>query len=154
MKPVEQSIVIDRPISEVFAFVTDQRNTPRWQAGLVEVQPLTDGAPRVGTRHAFVRSFLGRRLEAINEYVAYETDKLVTFKTITGPEVEASYLFEPDAGSTRLTSRVALRAAGPFAGLVQPIMAAGLRREMKAALPALKALLEAAPAEGSLTFQG
>ena len=142
VKPAEQSIVIDRPIAEVFAFVTDQRNTPQWQAGLVEVQRLTEGPPRVGTRHALVRQFMGRRMEAINEYLKYEPDTLVTFKTISGPAVEASYMFEPAAGGTRLTSRVLLRAAGPFAGLLQPIMAAGLRREMKAALPALKALLE------------
>jgi uncharacterized protein YndB with AHSA1/START domain len=143
VKPEEQSIVIDRPVAEVFAFVTDQRNTPQWQAGLVEVQRLTDGAPRVGTQHALVRQFLGRRMEAKNEYLRFEPDRLVTFKTISGPAVEASYVFEPVAGGTRLTSRVLLRAAGPFAALLQPIMSASLRREMKAALPALKVLLEA-----------
>ena len=30
----ERTVVIDRPIEEVFAYVTDQTNTPSWQAGL------------------------------------------------------------------------------------------------------------------------
>lgn len=144
MKPVEQTIVIDRPVGEVFAFVTDQRNTPQWQAGLLEVRRLTEGPPGLGTRHALVRNFLGRRMEAANEYTAFEPDKLVTFKTTSGPPVEASYLFEAAGEGTRLTSRVLLDGAG-FFGLVRPVVQAGLRREMEAAFPALKALLEGRP---------
>jgi len=144
MKPAEQTIVIDRPVGEVFAFVTDQRNTPKWQAGLVEVRRLTDGPTGIGTRHVFVRNFLGRRMEGTNEYVAYQPDKLVTFRTISGPPLEASYMFEPAGTGTRITSRVQLQGSGLF-GLIEPVVAAGLRREMKAAFPALKALLESRP---------
>jgi uncharacterized protein YndB with AHSA1/START domain len=148
MKPAEQSIVIDRPIAEVFAFVTDQRNTPQWQAGLVEVRPLAAGLPGVGKRYALVRNFMGRRMEAVNEYLRYETDRLVTFKTISGPEVEASYLFEPVENGTRVTSRVQLQISG-LMGLFDPLIGMSLRREMRAALPALKALLESRPHDGS-----
>jgi len=144
MKLAEQTIVIDRPVAEVFAFVSDQRNTPQWQGGLVEVQRLTDGPPGIGTRHVFVRNFLGRRMEGTNEYVAYEPDRLVTFRTTSGPPLEASYFFEPAGTGTRLTSRVQLHGSGLF-GLIEPVVAAGLRREMKAAFPALKALLESRP---------
>jgi uncharacterized protein YndB with AHSA1/START domain len=141
MIKAERTVVIDRPIEEVFAFVTDQTNTPAWQAGLLDVQRTTPGPIGVGTRHTLVRSFLGRRMEAENEYVSYEPGKLVTFRTTSGPPLVASYLFEPAPGGTRLTSRVELHGAGLF-GLMEPVIGAGLRREMKAALPALKALLE------------
>ena len=141
MKPAEQTIVIDRPVGEVFAFVTDQRNTPQWQAGLLEVTRLTEGPSGIGTRHALVRNFLGRRMEATNEYTAFEPDRLVTFKTTSGPPLEASYLFEAAGEGTRLTSRVLLDGAG-FFGLISPVIQAGLRREMRVALPALKALME------------
>jgi uncharacterized protein YndB with AHSA1/START domain len=147
MKPAEQTIVIDRPIAEVFAFVTDQRNTPAWQAGLVEARPLVAGPPGVGTRHAIVRHFMGRRMEAVNEYLRYEPNKLVTFKTISGPKVEASYLFEAVDGGTRVTSRVQLQMPG-LMGLFDPLIGMSLRREMRAALPALKALLESRQHEG------
>lgn len=65
MIDVEDSIVINRPIGEVFAFVADQTNAPRWQNGLEQVRRTTDGPPGVGTKHVVVRKFLGRRLELI-----------------------------------------------------------------------------------------
>jgi uncharacterized membrane protein len=45
MIDVEDSIVINRPIGEVFAFVADQTNAPRWQNGLEQVRRTTDGPP-------------------------------------------------------------------------------------------------------------
>jgi uncharacterized protein YndB with AHSA1/START domain len=141
MVKAERTVVIDRPIQQVFAYVTDQTNTPSWQAGLVEVRRTTAGPIGLGTKHTLVRNFMGRRMEADNEYVAYEANKLVTFRTTSGPPLTASYLFEIAPSGTRLTSRVELHGAGYF-GLLEPVIGAGLRREMKAALPALKALLE------------
>ena len=143
MIKAEKSVVIDRPIEDVFDFVGDQRNGPRWQAGLTEVRRLTDGPPGLGTRHTIVRTFLGRRMEADNEYIAFEPGKLITFRTTSGPmPLEASYLVEPAAGGTKLTSRIEMHAAG-FVSLAEPLIARGLRREMNAALTKLKGLLEA-----------
>jgi len=138
----EKSIVINRPIDEVFAYVGDQRNTPQWQSGLIEVKRLTDGPPGIGTKHTFVRSFMGRKMEASNEYIAYEPGRIITFKTTSGPvQLEASYLFEAVAGGTHLTSRIAMDAKG-LVSLAEPLIARSLRREMDAAFVALKSLLE------------
>jgi uncharacterized protein YndB with AHSA1/START domain len=138
----EQSGIVDRPIEEVFAFIGDQTNTPQWQAGLLDVRRTTEGPIGVGTKHTFVRRFMGRRLEADNEYVAYEPNKLITFKTTTGPvRLLASYFFEAIDEGTRVTSRVEMDASG-FMSLAEPLIAAGLKREMKAATRALKDLLE------------
>ena len=43
MLTVEGSIVIGRPAEDVFAYVSDQTNAPRWQRGLLEVRRTTDG---------------------------------------------------------------------------------------------------------------
>jgi uncharacterized protein YndB with AHSA1/START domain len=142
MIKAEQNSIIDRPIEEVFAYVGDQTNTPAWQSGLVEVRRTTEGPIGVGTKHTFVRTFMGRRMEADNEYVAYEPNKLITFRTTSGPvRLEASYLFEAVAPGTRLTSRIEMDASG-FMSLAEPLIAAGLRREMKTGFRVLKSLLE------------
>ncbi len=86
MIKVEKSIVIDRPAEEVFAFVADQTNAPRWQSGLVEVRRTTAGALGIGTQHAFVRKFMGRRLEANNEYIAYEPNETIVFRKLKAPQ--------------------------------------------------------------------
>jgi uncharacterized protein YndB with AHSA1/START domain len=138
----ERSAVIDRPIEDVFAFVGDQTNTPQWQSGLVEVRRTSDGPIGVGTTHTLVRRFMGRRMEADNEYVAYEPNKRIAFRTTSGPvRLEASYFFESTVEGTRLTSLIEMDASG-FMSLAEPLIAAGLRREMKAAFPVLKELLE------------
>jgi uncharacterized protein YndB with AHSA1/START domain len=138
----EHSRIIDRPIEDVFAFVGDQTNTPRWQAGLVEVRRTSDGPIGIGTTHTLVRTFMRRRMEADNEYLAYVPNELITFRTTTGPvRMEASYVFESTADGTRLTSRIEMDASG-LMNLAEPLIAAGLRREMKAAFQVLKDLLE------------
>ena len=95
MIKVEQSIIINCPVEVVFTFVADQTKAPQWQSGLLEVQRTTNGRLGIGTKHIAVRKFMGRRVEATNEYVVYEPYKEVTFKGIAGSsEFQHSYLIE------------------------------------------------------------
>jgi uncharacterized protein YndB with AHSA1/START domain len=142
MIEVEDSIVIARPIGEVFTFVADQTNAPRWQEGLSEVRRVTEGPPGVGTKHVVVRKFMGRKLELTNEYVHYEPNTKVTFTGASGPSrFEAEYLINMTAEGTRLTCRMQMEQKGLFK-LGDPLVAASLRREFAANLQNLKALLE------------
>jgi uncharacterized membrane protein len=143
MVTVEKGIVIDRPAEDVFAFVSDHTNAPRWQRGLLEVRRASDGPIGVGTRHTLVRTFMGRRLEASNQFTHYEPNKLVAFDIISSwVPGHGSYVVEP-AGThrARLTARVELRPMGLFR-VAEPLMAAALTREVEANLDALKSLLE------------
>lgn len=142
MIKINKSLVINRPIDEVFDYIGDQRNTPQWQSGLVEVRRITEGPPGIGTKHAFVRKFMGRKMEATNEYIAYEPNKKITFKTTSGPvRLEASYLFESTADGTKVTGLIEMQAAGLF-GFAEPLIAKSLDRESDAAMTELKRLLE------------
>ena len=86
---------------------------------------------------------MGRRLAVENEYVAFEPDRRVAFRTTSGPTpLEASYLVEPVEVGTRVTSTIEMDASG-FLSLAEPLIAVGLRREMDAAFRELKAQLEA-----------
>jgi len=143
-----ESIIIQRPVEEVFAFVADQRNAPEWQSGLLEVRRTDEGPLGVGATHAVVRKFMGRRMEVNNEYVTYEPNTQVTFKSTAGPmPFEFSYLTESTPAGTRLTGKMEMQAAG-FMGLAEPLIGASLKREMRAGFGELKDLLEnqAAPA--------
>lgn len=142
MIEVEDSIVIARPIGEVFTFVADQTNAPRWQDGLLEVRRITDGPPGVGTRHVAVRRFMGRKLELTNEYVHYEPNTKITFTGASGPSsFEAAYLTDTTADGTRVTCRMRMEQRGLFK-LGDPLVVAGLRREFAVNLENLKGLLE------------
>ena len=81
-------------------------------------------------------------MEADNEYVAYEPYRQIAFKVTSGPmRAEASYLFEAVAEGTRVTSKIEMDMSG-LLSLAEPLIAASLRREVEAAIPVLKDLLE------------
>ena len=139
---IEDSILINRPIEEVFAFVADQTNAPKWQDGLIEVRRLTDGPVGVGTKHAATRIFLGRKMELTNEYIKYEPNKQVIFKAEAGPmHSEVSYLTESTTNGTKLTCKMQVEQSGLFS-LAEPLMAKGFKRDFAANFRTLKALLE------------
>jgi uncharacterized membrane protein len=138
----EGNVVIQRPVEEVFAYVSDLTHSAEWQAGLVEVRRLTEGPLGVGTRYAFVRQFMGRKMEASNEFVAYEPNTTVRFRIPSGPMPgHGTYLFEATPDGTKVTSRVELQPRG-LSRLAAPLIGASLRREIAAGLPVLKELLE------------
>ena len=58
MTSIERSIVIDRPIDEVWEFVHDTTKDALWQTTLVESEKLTDGPMGLGTRVRELRHFL------------------------------------------------------------------------------------------------
>jgi len=139
---IEGSITIKRPTEEVFAYVSDLRHSREWQKGLSEVRKTTEGRLGVGTRFTFVRKFLGRRLEGSNEFIEYKPNALVAFRFAAGPiPGEAAYLFESAPEGCKLTSRIAMRTGG-LSKLAEPLIAAGLSRDVETNLGKLKNVLE------------
>ncbi len=140
---VDRQVVINRPVSDVFDFVSDQLNAPRWQKGLLNVTRLTEMPVGVGTRYAFFRKVAGRRIEGQSEYYEYEPNHKVAFRFNSGAASGAgSYEVEPiSPDQTRLNSSVELHPTG-LARLIGPIMAIAIKRDDDADLATLKRLLE------------
>ena len=139
---VEKSIVIARPVEEVFAYVTDFRHSPEWQEGMLEVRKMTDGPLRVGTRFEFVRKLMGRKVDGAVEFVAYKPNSEARWTLIGGPMPgQASYLLESTPEGTNVTNTVELHPSG-LSRLAGPFIAASIRRQMSAAQRTLKELLE------------
>ncbi|MFP4553771.1 MAG: hypothetical protein ACLFRT_07895 [Actinomycetota bacterium] len=51
MPVVDESIVIDRSRSEVFAFATDPENVPLYYSNMLSFEQLTEGPVGEGTRN-------------------------------------------------------------------------------------------------------
>lgn len=136
-------IDIGRPAREVFDFVADQTNAPRWQKGLHEVRRITPVPVGVGTEHVIARRFAGMNIEARNRYTAFEPGRFVSFEIHTGKITgEASYLVEPTGANTsRLISEVNFRVSG-LARMATPVLARMFERDGRNNLATLKELLE------------
>ena len=121
--------------------MTDLRNAPEWQSGLLEMRQTTEGPVCTGTKYVGVRRFLGRKIESSMEIVAYEPNTKLIWKTISSPTpFVSSWFFESTAEGTKVISN--LEGEAGFFGLADPLVAAAARRDMEAGFGTLKDLLE------------
>lgn len=142
MTKIERSIVIDRPIDEVFEFTHDLANSPLWQTTLVEAVPLSKWRMGVGWRWREVRTFLGKRIETIIEMTEYRPNTGSAVKMVSGPvPLSGRYRLERVDGGTKFTVSGELDAHG-FFRLTEPVFARLTGRELEANLGHLKDLLE------------
>jgi hypothetical protein len=56
----ENTVLISRPIEDVFAFLSDFENVPKWNDAIVETRKVSEGAVGVGTIYQQVRSVPSR----------------------------------------------------------------------------------------------
>src|SRR3990172_1683767 len=100
MITVEKSIMIDKPVAEVFAYASNIDNVTKWQDSVESVE--VEGDPgTVGGKYTEVRKFLGREMKTTLEITAFELNDKWSAKVIRGPvpyEVVARY--ESTTGGT------------------------------------------------------
>jgi uncharacterized protein YndB with AHSA1/START domain len=139
------SIIIERPIEEVFAFLTDARNNPLWQAnaGLKATRQEPEEPVGVGTRITETWQCMGRKTEATREVTEYELNHKCTQRHLWGASSikEGVLLFEPVGDQTRCTYTALVQAGGVFA-LAEPFLASTLKKAMETTLAEAKHVLE------------
>jgi Polyketide cyclase / dehydrase and lipid transport len=75
---IEGEIVIERPVDEVFDFVADARNEPRYNPRMLRAEKLTPGPVGLGTRFRDEFKSVGRPAEVTIEVVGYERPRRLT----------------------------------------------------------------------------
>jgi len=144
----ELSVVIERPVEEVFAFATDPENDPLWQSTSLETERTSGGPVGVGTTFRNTSKFLGRRIETAYEVTEMEPPRRQCVKIVSGPiPGSGCYLFEPAEGGTRFTQTFDAEVGG-FFRLAEPLVARAIRRQTEADMATLKDVLEAGGAGG------
>lgn len=137
----EVSLHVNRPVEQVFAFLVDLQNVPRWQSNLVQVRQLTQGALHVGTQVYQLRRF-GRRLSEVRaEFTDFELNKRFAMKTLTKPHVTVSFSLDPEDGGTRLRYKFILLTNG-IMRLFEPLFERMLKEQRESDFETLKGLLE------------
>jgi carbon monoxide dehydrogenase subunit G len=138
----EQSIEIERPPAEVFAFLADPANLPRWQPAVVEVSADPPGAFAPGSRLTERRTFLGNSVRSTLEVTALEPDRRLDLTTVEGPvRFRVSHRLESSGDGTRLTL-VGEGGPGGALRLAGPLLRRAVNRQARDDLRRLKRLLE------------
>jgi hypothetical protein len=89
-------IEIARPRADVAAYAADPDNATAWYENIKRVDWLTQPPLAVGSRLAFVATFLGRRLEYTYEVREHVPGERFVMSTSEGPfPMETTYSWEP-----------------------------------------------------------
>jgi uncharacterized membrane protein len=136
---------IDRPRDEVAAYLRDPANDTRWIGGIRSARLLTPGPVAVGSQVERVASFLGRRVEYVNEITELTGDQLV-MRSVRSPfPMRVTYGHRQAAdGATEVSVRVE-GDAGRFYALLAPLLGVAVRRSITRDLRNLKQVLEGQP---------
>jgi len=138
----EDSIVISRPVAEVFAFTVDPEKEPLWQPSVRESRQISEGPMGKGATVRNVTRLLGRNMESFWEVTEYEVNRKRGARSSSRSFPYAFVdIYEPVDGGTKLTSYVQLEAVGIFK-LVEPLVGFVVRRQLASILSNLKTLLE------------
>ena len=123
MIKVEGSVEINRPIEQVWKFLTSVENASKWDTGIVEAKQTSDGPVGLGTTVEAVSESRNKRRILTVEVTEYDLNKRVAWTVAntgfgTGKVI---YKFEPIRNGTRLSksSEVDLKS---FFKLLTPII--------------------------------
>jgi uncharacterized membrane protein len=144
MIKAEHSVVIRRPVEQVFTFLADFKNEPQFVPAVVKTEQTSAGPIGVGTTYREVnRLILGLRTAAAYQITEYEPNHKVAFKSLSGPaQFKGGYTVEAIGGGTQVTLAGEAVMVGLFK-LLEPIIARTVAKQVVASLTNLKAVLEA-----------
>ena len=143
MATFEINLVINRPIEEVFAFISNPENQPRWRATTLEISRTSSEPLGVGSVFKGRFTFLGRPFEGNLEITAHEPYQQYGSRMVEGPfPLEARYTLEPAESGTHLTLVIEGQPGG-FFKLAEPLVVSLAKRSYESDLHNLKDMLEA-----------
>jgi carbon monoxide dehydrogenase subunit G len=103
----ESTVVIDRPIEEVFAFLADGENDKKFSPRVLEIRKTTDGPPGLGTVYASTVKDAGMTTKREFKLTEFAAPTRIRWSELSKNIVVASeggYDLEPAGeGKTRLT---------------------------------------------------
>ena len=142
MKRYEHSIEIERPVEEVFDFISQPENFPLWQESLLEIRREAKGPLRVGSEVTEIRRFMGRKMETTWTCTEHEPCERSSIEEDEGlVPFKGTFELEALGGSTLFTWTV--ETPGPR-GIKVPgaIVGRMVRRQLAVDSERLKELLE------------
>ena len=142
MQSFRHTIHIDRSPAQVWAFMMDFSNAPRWRPHVREMRIMTDGPLRVGTELQISFDLPGRVHTARCEVWAFETARRFGVRSTTRKAtVSYEYSLAPQNGGTLVTFSCDLRPLGVM-WLLVPMMIRTNRSRFAQQLPNLKREVE------------
>lgn len=135
------SILIHRSIIDVFDYLANLENLPRWNYAIRETRKISPGPIGVGSAYRQFRT-LPKPMEERLEIKVYEPDhRLVVSGGFANFQGVTSYVLDSLGDDTKLTNEIELHASGVF-GSLAALTTSNIKRAVAQNLTVLKELLE------------
>ncbi len=142
MPEIKGSVDVQRPVEEVFAYLTDPSNNLKWEKGVLEMELTSEGPVGVGSKGRRVENYMGRD-EGTYEITEFETNKGFSFRFESEKFAgDGGYSLESAGDGTKLTYRFNAKPKNPIWGLLTPLMMPMVSRQTRKNYSNLKQLLE------------
>ena len=142
MARIEGETVICRPPEEVFDFVADERNEPRYNPHMIRAELLSGDVIERGSQFRAATKSMGRTVEMAIEVTGYERpSRLVSTTRMKFAEFRGALTFEPRAGGTMMRWSWDVESHGIFK-LFTPVIARIGKHQEEVIWGNLKRLLE------------
>ncbi|HWC40835.1 MAG TPA: SRPBCC family protein [Actinomycetota bacterium] len=139
---VTATATIDRPHQEVVAYLRDPANDTSWIGGLRSARLLTPGPVAVGSQVERVASFLGRRVDYVNEITELTGERLA-MRSVRSPfPMRVTYGHRPASDDATEVSVRVEGDAGRYYAMLAPVLGVAVRRSITRDLRNLKRVLE------------
>jgi carbon monoxide dehydrogenase subunit G len=139
----ELSVDIDRPVHEVWEYLTDPERVPEWQSSAEASHQITVGPMGVGTHLRDERRFMGRRATSEVEVTEYEPERVFTLHGLSGPvRFTVRHRLSENGDGTRLDVEAEADPGG-IGRFMRPMIERAAGHEFRGDFERLKRRLEA-----------
>ena len=142
---VRVSVDVDRPPAEVFGYLEDAENNPRWIPNMRSCRWTTPPPVAVGSRYEQTSEFLGRRIQTGFEVTEHDPGHRVTIESREGSSfpIKVTRIVSPRAdGGSHVIEEVE-GDASRFYAIATPLLRAMVARNIRRDYRNLKRVLEA-----------
>ena len=134
---------IDRPAAEVFAFVSDSSNNPRWQKGQLSCVWTSPPPIGVGSTYDQEARFLGRLVRNTFEVIEYQAGHAITIRSVEGSfPITVRRTVEPLSPKQSRVSAEISGEPGSIFSVAGPLLRRFAQRSVDADYDRLKLLLD------------
>jgi len=142
MVKMVKTINIKAPVEKVFDYISEPTNLPEFWPSLVEVKDV-QRLPSGGTKNRWVYKMAGIHLEGTSEDAEHIPNQRLVSKTKGGVESTQTWVFQPEAGGTKVTFEIEYTVPIPVLGkLAEAVIVKMNDHEGELILANLKARME------------
>lgn len=140
---MEDSVLVDAPIAEEFAYITDFGNTPKWHKNMKKVGWTSQAPHGVGSTYDWIETFSGIKMDIGGIITTWEPPFSFSWKPSSSPyPLSGGWKLAEKDGATLVTRYSDNELSGIYKWL-NFMMLPMAKRQVKEELQTLKRLIEA-----------